>query len=270
MGIKKIPFPLLKRATSYVHSDHLNIFIHSLMPAPITPADATFPMRLNRYLAKQGVATRREADALIEAGRIIVNGHKATLGMKVTETDQVTVENANRRHHTYLAYYKPRGIITHSPQGKREYSIADVTKKSDLFPIGRLDKDSEGLIILTNDGRITERLLHPRFAHEKEYEVTVQETIDVTKLPYLEAGIMEEGELLTAKSVRITSKNTLTIILTEGKKHQIRRMLSAIHLTVVTLKRVRIMNVLIGAMNPGQSRPIAGAAREAFLADLDL
>ncbi|MDQ5976338.1 MAG: rRNA pseudouridine2604 synthase, partial [Patescibacteria group bacterium] len=93
---------------------------------------------------------------------------------------------------------------------------------------------------------------------------------DVTKLPYLEAGIMEEGELLTAKSVRITSKNTLTIVLTEGKKHQIRRMLSAIHLTVIALKRVRIMNVLIGAMNPGQSRPISGAARTAFLADLGL
>lgn len=105
------------------------------MKTPLTPEDATFPMRLNRYLAKQGIATRREADALIEAGRIIVNGQKAVLGMKISETDQITVENANRRHHTYLAYYKPRGIITHSPQGKREYSIADVTKKSDLFPI---------------------------------------------------------------------------------------------------------------------------------------
>lgn len=240
------------------------------MPTPLTPEDATFPMRLNRYLAKRGVATRREADALIEAGRVIVNGQKATLGMKVLETDQVTLENANRRHHTYLAYYKPRGIITHSPQGKREYAISDITRKSDLFPIGRLDKDSEGLIILTNDGRITERLLHPRFAHEKEYEVTVQETIDVTKLPYLEAGLMEEGDLLTAKSARITNKNTLTIILTEGKKHQIRRMLSAIHLTVTSLKRVRIMEVRLGALNPGQSRPIAGAAREAFLADLGL
>lgn len=267
---KKIPFPPLKQAVPHAHSDYLNLLIHSLMPAPITPADATFPMRLNRYLAKQGIATRREADALIEAGRIIVNGKKATLGMKVSETDQVTVENANRRHHTYLAYYKPRGIITHSPQGKREYSIADVTKKSDLFPIGRLDKDSEGLIILTNDGRITERLLHPRFAHEKEYEVTVQETIDKSKLPALEAGIMEEGELLTAKSVRVTGKDTLTIVLTEGKKHQVRRMLSAIHLTVIALKRVRIMNVFIGSLNPGQSRPISGAAREAFLADLGL
>ena len=260
----------MKQVISHVHSDYLNFLTHSLMPTPITPANATFPMRLNRYLAKQGIATRREADALIESGRIIVNGKKATLGMKVSETDQVTVENTNRRHHTYLAYYKPRGIITHSPQGKREYSIADVTKKSNLFPIGRLDKDSEGLIILTNDGRITERLLHPRFAHEKEYEVTVQETIDKSKLPTLEAGIMEEGELLTAKSVRATGKDTLTIVLTEGKKHQVRRMLSAIHLTVIALKRVRIMNVFIGSLNPGQSRPISGAAREAFLADLGL
>ena len=100
--------------------------------------------------------------------------------------------------------------------------------------------------------------------------MTVQETIDKSKLPALEAGIMEEGELLTAKSVRVTGKDTLTIVLTEGKKHQVRRMLSAIHLTVIALKRVRIMNVFIGSLNPGQSRPISGAAREAFLADLDL
>ncbi len=240
------------------------------MPTNLTPQNDFFPVRLNRYLARHGVATRREADALIEAGRILVNGHQALLGMKVSETDQVTLKNAQPRHHTYLAYYKPRGIITHSPQGKREYSIADVTKKSDLFPIGRLDKNSEGLIILTNDGRITERLLHPRFAHEKEYEVTVQETVDVTKLPHLEEGVLEAGELLKAKSVRITGKNTLTVILTEGKKHQIRRMLSKINLTVIALKRIRIMQVYLGALNPGQSRPISGPARAAFLAELNL
>lgn len=228
------------------------------------------PMRLNRYLAQAGIATRREADTLIAQGRIFVNGKKAELGMRVTDTDDISVETANTRKLAYLAYYKPRGIITHSPQGNREKSITDVVRIKDVFPVGRLDKASEGLIILTNDGRVTDRLLHPRFAHEKEYEVTVQEAIDPTKLTLLTQGVMDQGEHLTAKHVVRTSRHTLTVVLTEGKKHQVRRMLAALHLTVVALKRVRIMQVHLGALKPGQSRPLTGRAQAAFLHDLGL
>ncbi len=241
-------------------------------PKPVipAPADPSAPMRLNRYLALHGIATRREADTLIEQGRVFVNGQKAELGMRVTDADDIAVEEANRRKLVYIAYYKPRGIITHSPQGVKERAITDIVEMPGVFPVGRLDKASEGLIILTNDGRITERLLHPRFAHEKEYEVVVQESFDPKKLATLEQGVMDQGELLTAKKAFSTGKNTISIILTEGKKHQIRRMLSAIHLTVVSLKRVRIMQVHLGALKPGQSRPLAGMARASFLNDLEL
>jgi 23S rRNA pseudouridine2604 synthase len=241
------------------------------MPKPKPPLpNTTGPMRLNRYLAHAGIATRREADALIEQGRVFVNGEKAKLGMRVTDADDISVEEANRRKLTYLAYYKPRGIITHSPQGLKERAINDIVEMPGVFPVGRLDKASEGLIILTNDGRVTERLLHPRFAHEKEYEVSVQEAIAPKKLILLEQGIVDQGERLTAKKATLTSQHTLSITLTEGKKHQIRRMLAALHLTVVSLKRVRIMQVHLGALKPGQSRPLAGIAKEAFLRDLDL
>lgn len=239
-------------------------------PPVSKPIDPNAPIRLNRYLAQQGIATRREADTLITQGRVLVNNVKAVLGMKVTPTDKVTLSAKNPRRLTYLAYYKPRGIITHSPQENKERAITDIMKTPGVFPIGRLDKASEGLIILTNDGRVTERLLHPRFAHEKEYVVEVQEVIDPSKLHLLEAGIMDDDELLTAKKVTKTDKQVLTIILTEGKKHQIRRMLDAICLTVVSLKRTRIMAVNLGSLKPGQSRPLTGLAREAFLKDLGL
>lgn len=241
----------------------------SMRPLPPTE-DSAAPMRLNRYLALHGVATRREADTLIAEGRISVNGKKAVLGMKVTENDDVSVERANRRNRVYIAYYKPRGIITHSPQGTKERSINDIVKMPGVFPIGRLDKASEGLILLTNDGRVTERLLHPRFEHEKEYEVTLQEEAHQKTLEALEQGVPDQGDILTAKKVRVTGKRTLSIILTEGKKHQIRRMLSSLRLTVSSLKRIRIMQIHLGSLKPGQSRTLTGAAREAFLRDLGL
>lgn len=241
-----------------------------MKPLPPTIPDTTGPMRLNRYLAHHGIATRREADTLITQGRVFVNGKKAELGMRVTDADDISVEKANRRNLVYIAYYKPRGIITHSPQGIKERSITDIVETPGVFPVGRLDKASEGLIMLTNDGRITERLLHPRFAHEKEYEVTLQEEAHQRTLETLEQGVSDQDELLTAKNVKVTGKHTVTIILTEGKKHQIRRMLSALHLTVVSLRRVRIMQVHLGALKPGQSRPLTGAARDAFLRDLEL
>jgi 16S rRNA U516 pseudouridylate synthase RsuA-like enzyme len=130
-----------------------------------------FPVRINRYLALRGLTTRKAADGLIAAGRVLVNGQPATLGMKVNAEDSVEIQGEVRtKPYRYIAYYKPRGIITHSPV-RKEKSIADIFPEKGVFPIGRLDKASEGLILLTDDGRVTERLLHPRFVHEKEYEV---------------------------------------------------------------------------------------------------
>lgn len=230
-------------------------------------------MRINRYLALRGLATRRGADALIAAGSVLLNGRKAELGDRVASAaDRVEVAKDRKRAkkgYSYVAYCKPRGIITHSPQAG-EKSIGDVSGFAGLFPLGRLDKASEGLIILTDDGRVTERLLHPRFAHEKEYVVTVREKIPAQAKTILERGVESDGEVLTAKKVEAVGPHTLRITLTEGKKHQIRRMLDVLRLTVEKLVRIRIMGVHLGSLKAGQARVLKGSARASFLKSLNL
>ncbi|TXH08050.1 MAG: rRNA pseudouridine synthase [Candidatus Moraniibacteriota bacterium] len=229
-----------------------------------------FPLRINRYLALRGIATRKAADALIVSGKVHINGRPAELGAKVAAEDIVEVRHGGRaRSYRYFAYYKPRGIISHSPV-RGERAITDIFSEKGVFPVGRLDKASEGLIIVTDDGRITERLLHPRFVHEKEYEVRVQEEVPASITDRLIAGVESEGDLLRAKKAKKTGRFELDIILTEGKKHQIRRMLGALHLTVKELRRVRIMNILLNDLGPGEARRIAGSELEVFLKKLGL
>lgn len=232
-----------------------------------------FPLRLNRYLATRGFATRPGADDLIRQGAVRLNGRIAKLGDKVTGPEdviEVSPETGNRHlRYRYVAYYKPQGVITHSPQGS-EQSIGEISGFPGLFPLGRLDKASEGLILLTDDGRVTERLLHPRFAHEKRYEVTVRETVPPGVVRLFKTGVRSQGEWLKAKRTLVTGARTLVVVLTEGRKHQIRRMLDAARLTVVSLKRVSIMGVHLGALRPGEARELRGPARQAFLAGLNL
>ncbi|TXH00847.1 MAG: rRNA pseudouridine synthase [Candidatus Moraniibacteriota bacterium] len=239
----------------------------------LLPSDIPFPMRLNRFMALKGLATRRKADELIAAGWVQLDGKVAKVGDKVVHDGQVVTldERAEQSEseYVYYAYYKPRGIITHSPQ-HREQSIADVSGIRGVFPVGRLDKDSEGLIILTNDGRITERLLSPRLKHEKEYIVTVREVLPREIKKILEQGIEDGGERLTAEEVTLQGRHQLHMVLTEGKKHEIRRMLATFNLKIIELRRVRIMGVLLGALRPGEKRALTGKARRAFLEALGL
>lgn len=238
----------------------------------MTEKKIEFPIRINRYMALQGLTTRRGADELIAAGLVKINDKKAQLGDRVQSTDRVEIvrnKKQTAKAFSYVAYYKPRGIITHSPR-ENESAIADIAPFPNLFPLGRLDKASEGLILLTDDGRVTERLLHPRFAHEKEYLVTVREKALPQIRMTLEAGIESEGEHLFAKKVQLLGAHTIVLILTEGKKHQIRRMLDAVHLTVEKLVRTRIMGVHLGALKPGQFRVLKGSARASFLKSIDL
>lgn len=232
-----------------------------------------YPIRINRYLALKGMATRRGADQLIEAGLVLIGGKKAVLGDKVenaeTFVEVIKDKKQPEKKLVYIAYYKPRGIITHSPQ-EHEESIDQISGFPGTFPIGRLDKDSEGLIILTNDGRVTERLLHPRFKHEKEYKVMVREDIPGNLKRVLEDGVYSVGEWLKAKKVMVVPPRTIHIILTEGKKHHIRRMLSEAHLTVEKLVRTRVMGIHLGALKPGKARILEGAARKAFLQSIEL
>jgi len=216
-------------------------------------------MRINKYLAFKKHSTRRGADEIIKKKQVFINGRLAVLGDKVLEKDNVEVRfRGKQKPLVYFAYNKPRGLMTENIVVK------------DVFPIGRLDKDSSGLIILTNDGRVTDRLLNPSFAHEKEYVVTTKEKLRSNFKQKMEAG-MKIGDETTAKTkVEIVNENTFRIILTEGKKHQIRRMCVALFQEVRDLKRVRIMNLSLGKMAEGSHRPIEGEELKEFLSSIGL
>lgn len=218
-------------------------------------SEPIYPMRINRYLAYMQYCTRREADTHIANGKVRINGHIASLGDKVEENDVVGVAFEKRKY-SYFVYNKPRGEVT------EEIPVSGV------LPLGRLDKDSRGIIILTNDGRITDKLLNPDFDHEKEYDVTVQEKLRPDFEQKMSNGV-DIGDYVTKPcEVEVTGENTFSIILGEGKKHQIRRMCEALGYTVIDLERVRIMNVLKGRLTPGAHRPIEGEEKEEFLESL--
>lgn len=228
-----------------------------------------FPIRLNKYLAYHNIASRREADTLIEAGKVKINGKRATVGQMVLDGDDVAVTSATKTK-KYLAYYKGRGIIAHSPTAQ-ETDIATRLKRdfglTDVAPVGRLDKDSEGLLILTNDGRITGPLLDPEAAHEKEYEVTVDKPVTGMFLKIMSTGVVIE-KYRTKPAVAVANprnQKKFTLTLTEGKKHQIRRMCAALGYQVQSLKRVRIMNIALGDIKPNQFRKINGSELTEFL-----
>lgn len=220
-----------------------------------------FPIRLNRYLAHKGYATRRGADILITKGLVTINRKVAKLGDKVFEPDVVTVSpqviKAMDAKYRYLAYHKPRGISTDSQSGVQSITGGQPALRG-LFPLGRLDKESHGLIILTNDGRLTERLLSPDRAHEKEYLARVDKSVTDRFIRRLERGITIEGYRTKPATARRTGETVFRIVLTEGKKHQIRRMCAAEGYQIHELTRVRIMNVTLGELKEGAYRDIAG------------
>lgn len=236
--------------------------------------EASYPMRINKYLAHAGHATRRAADELISRGRVRINGRVAVLGDKVVEGDDVEVLNTKRKKgHRYFAYYKPRGVVTHSAQNDDtdiQDALANEKELMGTFPVGRLDKDSYGLIILTDDGRITDRLLNPDKEHEKEYSVRTKQKLRANFRERVAEGVDIEGYTTRPALVRITGEKTFAITLTEGKKHQIRRMVAALFNEVEELKRTRVMNIRLDKLKPGEFRPIEGEELKTFLTSLGL
>lgn len=229
--------------------------------------------RINSYLRDLGYGTRRSVEALIEKGFVYINGKKATLGDKVGTKDKVEIKTGKKdvmEDYIYLAYNKPKGVSTLPDVGQK--SIKDmIGKYSDtVFPIGRLDKDSSGLIILTNDGRITDKLLNPKFEHEKEYHVRVNKKINNTLLKSLKEGV-RVGEFRTKPAkVRKINENTFDIILTEGQNRQIRRMCAAFGYDVKSLERFRIENISLSGLRSNQIRIIRDRELKNFLKVLGL
>lgn len=241
------------------------------MQKSVTKAADEYPMRINKYLAHEGISTRRGADELVARGKVLVNGRVATLGEKVNKGDNVELRaKPSAKKLVYYAFNKPVGVITHSPQ-LGEKDIRESLKLSpDVFPVGRLDKDSSGLIILTNDGRVTDRLLNPEYEHDKEYCVRTSEPLRESFKKTMEAGVDIEGYLTKHCTVRKTGPKSFTITLTEGKKHQIRRMVAAMHNTVAELERTRILNVRLEDLKPGAWRPLLGDELTTFLVQIGM
>jgi len=233
-----------------------------------------FPIRLNKYLAHTGVASRREADELIAKGKVQINGAKALMGQPVNDGDKVSVLGKTKAK-SYYAYYKGRGVITHSP-GEGEIDIATRLAKdyglTHVNPIGRLDKDSVGLMILSNDGRITGPMLDPDNGKEKEYDVLVDKPINGMFKRAMETGVDIEGYRTKEATITANPKNDkrFSLVITEGKKHQIRRMCAALGYQIQTLKRIRVMNIELGKLKPNQYRKLEEAELQQFLKALNI
>ncbi|MDQ3089691.1 MAG: pseudouridine synthase [bacterium] len=229
-----------------------------------------FPIRINKYLALKNYSTRRGADELIEKRQVLINGRFAVLGDKVLDGDVVEVrKNKKAASYGYYAYNKPRGIVTLAPQAG-EKDIMDSIDLKDIFPIGRLDKESSGLIILTNDGRITDRLLNPKHSHDKEYVVETKDKLRLNFKEKMENGVNIEDYITQKCKVEILGEKKFSITLGEGKRHQIRRMCVALFAEVKELKRVRIMNISLGKLAPNSYRKIDGEELSVFLKSLGL
>lgn len=224
--------------------------------------------RINKYLADMGIATRRSADTLIESGKILINGKKAKVGDRVFSDDKVEVKGLKEQKLVYYAYNKPVGVTTVGKQ-EGEKEIKDIIQfPFRVFPVGRIDKDSEGLVIMTNDGRITKKLLDPKYDHEKEYLVQVNKPIEHNFMVRLRDGVKLGREMTKKAKVRKVDTKTLEIVITEGKNRQIRRMCASFNYDVRGLKRVRIMNIELGKLAPNTYREIKGAELEELLEEV--
>lgn len=221
-------------------------------------SDQSGVTRLNKFISETGICSRREADRLIEQGRVTVNGELAGMGIKVSAEDEVRVNNKPLRAKpapVYLVYNKPIGITcTTDPEIPENIVDAIGYKKSRIFPIGRLDKPSSGLILLTNDGDIVNKILRAGNAHEKEYVVSMDKPITDDFVKRMGAGVPILDTVTKPCKVRKIGHKTINIILTQGLNRQIRRMAEYLGFSVTSLRRDRIMNIELGNLKPGQWR----------------
>jgi 23S rRNA pseudouridine2605 synthase/23S rRNA pseudouridine2604 synthase len=232
------------------------------------------PVRLQKWLAAAGVCSRRKGEILIQEGRVAVNGQVVTaLGTKIDPAvDLVTVDGAPvaavDEPLVYLIVNKPRGVVTSCAQEGVPVVLDLIDCAARVFPVGRLDKDSTGLVLLTNDGRLHHGLLHPSFDHEKEYEVTVARPIPNGALRRMAQGMPMMGTRTRPALVRRHAGRRFRITLQEGKNRQIRRMVRKIGNQVVALKRIRMATIRLGNLKEGQWRHLSAGEVERLLGAL--
>jgi 23S rRNA pseudouridine2605 synthase len=223
--------------------------------------------RLQKILARAGLGSRRSCEQLIEAGRVSVNGRVAVIGGKADpQTDHILVDGRPVRTPEllkYIALYKPRGVLSTVDAPDRRSTVRELVDEPErLYPVGRLDVDSEGLVLLTNDGELANRLTHPRYGHEKEYRVLVARRPDEEQMAAWRHGVvLEDGYRTAPAQIRFEAASGkgawLRVILREGRKRQIRETGSQIGLPVVRIVRIRIGSLMLGALKPGEWRRLA-------------
>lgn len=232
-------------------------------------------VRLNKYLAQAGICSRREADRLIEEGKVLVDGVKAEAGIKVTDRQKITVDGRTvkkEEQRILLAFYKPRGVVCTTDKRWGDTTVEDILQyPKRVFYVGRLDKDSEGLLLMTNDGDLQDRIMRAANYHEKEYQAEVDGPIGRAFLEKMTAGVYlkELGETTRPCRIKKTGERRFKIILTQGLNRQIRRMCEACGRKVVHLKRVRVMNIVLGDLMPGQYREVTEEELAALTAMLE-
>jgi 23S rRNA pseudouridine2604 synthase len=214
-------------------------------------------MRINKYISETGMVSRREADKLVAANRVTINGSIAELGSVVTPEDDVRI-NGNpigaKKQHVYIALHKPVGITSTTERHIKGNIIDFVNHPERIFPIGRLDKDSEGLILLTNNGDIVNAILRAENNHEKEYIVTVDGVITPAFLKAMSSGVKILDTITKPCKITAVGEHVFRIILTQGLNRQIRRMCSALGFKVTRLQRIRIMNIKLDGLKRGAWR----------------
>lgn len=231
------------------------------------------PIRLNKFLVDAGVCSRREADRLIEMGKITVDGFPAVLGVKVTGGEEIVVNGkpivVGEKKRVILAYHKPVGIICTSDPNAKDNIIDAVHYEERIFHIGRLDVASSGLILLTNDGEIVNKILRAEGNHQKEYIVKVDNDVTEENLVAMRNGvdIGDAHKTLPAKIAKMGPR-MFAVTIIEGRNRQIRRMCEAVGLNVVALKRIRVMNIMLDNIPPGKWRHLTESEEKKLLASL--
>ena len=227
-------------------------------------------IRLNKYFSDAGICSRREADRLVEAGRVTVDGRRAVLGERIEGTEEICVDGkpvkggSRRRRRVVLVVNKPRGVICTTVENEHEPNsiVGMVDYPVRVYPVGRLDKDSEGLILMTDDGDLVNQILRARFQHEKEYLVRINRPVTEEFLKKMSGGVRILGTVTRPCRCYQTGEKEFGIVLTQGLNRQIRRMSRALGCEVKRLKRIRIMNIRLGELKPGEYRELTAEELE--------
>lgn len=232
-------------------------------------------IRLQKWLSETGACSRRQGEIYIREGRVRVNAKVVTtLGTKIdpdkdcVELDGNVLQHKPRR--LYVALHKPKGYITSCRQAGRKVVIDLIDLPERLYPVGRLDKDSTGLLLLTNDGRLHHHLAHPSFDHEKEYEVTVERPVTDSALRRMAQGLPILGSKTRPARVTRLSGRRFRIVLQEGRNRQIRRMVRKLGHRVISLKRIRVAHIRLGTLPPGAWRHLSPSETSRLLSDLQI